>query len=440
MGWFGDTWNSAWNAASGAAKKTASAVANGVNSAKDWTAEKAGQVKDWAVEKGTQAKDWAVDKATQAKDWTVDKATQAKDWTVEKATQAKDWAVEKGTAAARGAEQGIAKGALWAAGGINRGVNAAGNAYDSAAQKAKDAYNKARDFFGLEPVGNACPECEGKKEPTTDGEADGWYMGEGCKPKKTLAEAKAAPVKPSANNKCCEGKSGQKTIYYVNGIQTDRAAHCNTLNEIANSTCANVIGIYNATAGSGLGFVGDGLQTGGDRALINAAANGKPVALDGRNPAVNTVSDTIYSEVMAGNKPEIWAHSQGGAVTSLGLYSANNRLDAAGNPNGLQGVNVTSMGSAAPQWVQGPNYDHYVNTNDLTPVSLGLGSDPAKAAARGNGNVHLFSKDGNTFHDVGTPGYSKGVLTATSNHGVEETYIAKRDQDKGGCGQSFKSQ
>lgn len=413
---FGDAWNSAWNSATGKAKQLGSAIANGYDSTKKWTAEKATQAKDWAVEKGTQAKDWAVEKGTQAKDWTVQQATNA----------------------TRAVEKGALQGGEALAGYINRGANAVGNAKDSLAKKANDARNKVRSWFGKEPVGDACPTCSGKGEPKTDKEADGWYMGEGCKPKKTLDEAKASPTKPDPKNTCCQGKPS-RTIYYVNGINTPRDAHCTTLREIANSECANVIGIYNATEG----FLKDGLQTGGDRQLINKAADGTPPQLDGRNPAVNTVSNTVYSEVQAGRKPEIWAHSQGGAVTSLGLYSADNRLQMAGNQNRLSGVNVTSFGSAAPRWVDGPKYDHYVHANDITPVSLGLGDSAGSAAARGGkgASIHRFTgnaKDGWT--DEGQPGFKKGILTPTSNHGVEDTYIAKRDKDKGGCGQSYNAQ
>jgi hypothetical protein len=339
----------------------------------------------------------------------------------------------------RGVEAAGLQGLEAAGGAINRGLNAAGNARDSLARRANNARNRIRSAFGMEPVGEACPTCNGTAAPTTDVEADGWYMGAGCTPKRTQAEAQASPTQPDPNNACCRGKTGQRTIYYVNGIKTTRAAHCTTLREIANSTCANVIGIYNATEG----FVQDGLQTGGDRQLINRAANGTPPRLDGRNPAVNTVSNTVYNEVQAGRRPEIWAHSQGGAVTSLGLYSADNRLQMAGNQNRLAGTQVTSFGSAAPRWVDGPTYNHYVNVNDLTPVSLGLGASADAAGNRGGrgSTIHRFSGSPSAgWANEGQPGYRRGVLTMASNHGIEETYIAKRDRDAGGCGQSHNAQ
>ncbi len=427
MGW-GDPFSSAWNSATGKARQLGSAVSNGWDSTRRWTAEKATQTRDWAVQRGTEARDYAVRRGTQARDYVV-----------EKGTQARDYAVRQGTNAVRAVEQGALRGGEAVGGWINRGSNAVGNARDSVARRANQVRNRVRSAFGMEPVAEACPTCNGQGTPRTDVEADGWYMGAGCTPKRTLDEAKTSPTRPDANNACCRGKTGQRTIYYVNGINTTRAAHCTTLREIANSTCANVIGIYNAHEN----FAKDALQTGGDRQLINRAANGSPPRLDGRNPAVNTVSNTVFSEVQAGRRPEIWAHSQGGAVTSLGLYSADNRLQMAGNQNRLSGMNVTSFGSAAPRWVNGPNYEHYVHVNDITPVSLGLGGSAEAAGNRGGrgSTIHRFSGNPQSgWVNDGQPGFRRGVLTPTSNHGIEETYIAKRDRDKGGCGQSHNAQ
>jgi hypothetical protein len=405
MGW-GDPFSSAWNSATGKARQLGSAISNGWDSTKRRTVEKMTQTRDWAVQRGTQVRDHAV---------------------------------RHGTNTVRAVEQGALRGAETAGGWINRGANAVGNAGNSLARGVNRAGNRIRSAFGREPVAEACPTCNGQGTPRTDVEADGWYMGAGCTPKRTLDEAKASPTRPDANNTCCRGKTRQRPIYYVNGIKTTRAAHCKTLREIANSTCANVIGIYNATQG----FALDALQTGGDRQLINRAANGSPPRLDGRNLAVNTVSNTVYNEVQAGEKPEIWAHSQGGAVTSLGLYSADNRLQLAGNRNRLSGMNVTSFGSAAPRWVNGPNYEHYVHVNDITPVSLGLGGSAEAAGNRGGSGstIHRFSGNPQSgWVNDGEPGFRRGVLTPQSNHGIEATYIAKRDRDKGGCGQSHNAQ
>ena len=119
---------------------------------------------------------------------------------------------------------------------------------------------------------------------------------------------------------CCQARraTGEppRDIVYVNGINTNRAAHCMTLKAIAEQTCARVIGIYNATEGAAQ----DALQTGQDRRLIKAANEGKvPRTQDGRNPAVDALGRFITSEVRSGRKPEIWAHSQGGGGDQSGV-------------------------------------------------------------------------------------------------------------------------
>jgi hypothetical protein len=407
MGW-GDGWNAAWNRATGKAKQLGSAVGSGWDSTKKWTAQKATQAKSWAVDQGTKAKNWAAQKATNA---------------------------------ARAAEKKALQGVEDLGGDLDRDRNDLRKAKNALARKANEARNKVRSIFGKEPVGDACPTCDGKGEPKTDKEADGMYMGAGCKPKKSLDEAKKSAVEPDKENSCCAAKKGpRRKIYYVNGINTPRQAHCDTLNLIANSECAEVIGIYNAHENMAL----DGMQTGRDRQLINRAAAGHPPQLDGRNPAVDTVSNTVYREIQAGNKPEIWAHSQGGAVTSLGLYSADNRLKTAGNPNGVSGMKVNSFGSAAPRWVDGPQYNHYIHTNDITPVALGLGDSAADARARaGRGaKIHYFSgKAPNGLKDEPQNGDRKGLLTPTSNHNIDSTYLVKHEQDKGehDCGKTYRA-
>jgi hypothetical protein len=111
----------------------------------------------------------------------------------------------------------------------------------------------------------------------------------------------------------------------------------------------------------------------------------KSLAHDGRNPAVDTLSDLIVMETRENRPPELFAHSQGGAITSLALQDASNTLKAGPSdvPNSLKGVKVTSFGSAAPSWVEGPDYTHYVNVNDLTPMYFGLGDNPSNSAKGG---------------------------------------------------------
>ena len=76
-----------------------------------------------------------------------------------------------------------------------------------------------------------------------------------------------------------------KTVIYVNGINTNKAGQSSDLQAIADKTGAKAIGIHNATEG----FITDLAQCVTDK-------------LDkGKNPAVDTLADTLYSELKAGH-------------------------------------------------------------------------------------------------------------------------------------------
>ena len=206
-----------------------------------------------------------------------------------------------------------------------------------------------------------------------------------------------------------------RDIIYVNGINTDRAAHCFTLNAIAAQTCGRVVGVYNATEG----MPKDALQTG----------------QDGRNPAVDTMARQIGSALRAGEKPEIWAHSQGGAVASLALFEAKqDRMIATGNPNPLAGMKVKSFGSASPKWTDGPRYEHYVHVDDATPSTFGLGHSGAGDAKNAGAGARVIRFSGDPTGDKFTvPPRTGWAPTMTSNHGIEATYLKMEKQTNGGC-------
>ncbi len=238
---------------------------------------------------------------------------------------------------------------------------------------------------------------------------------------------------------CCKSKRDNgmppRTIVYVNGIKTDQKTHCETLRAIADQTCAKVYGVYNATEGP----YRDSVQTGQDRSAIDAANEGRmPGTGDGRNPAVDTLSRLLKSKVLNGEPVDLWAHSQGGAVSSLALYDVKNSLDTIGMTDGLKGVHVTSMGSAAPMWPMwpdGPAYEHYIHVNDATPFVYGIGDDPATDGDKaGEGaSVIRFSGDpaGGPF---ATENLQRSAIPApTANHDVFATYLKMQKQQHGGC-------
>jgi len=371
-----------------------------------------------------------------------------------------------------GIKDGVRSGTRAIADAGYNAVGAGKDALDSGAKRVSDAYAKAKEQFTGKPPAQPCIACSGK-DVDHDGSLFGYVNGQ-CKPltekgqevtRADVEKAKKAGYNPVTNkgdradkkgatdegdyntsaetSECCKKCNAGKpprTIFYVNGIMTDRDAHCKTLKQIGDMTCATVIGVYNATEG----FPKDAQQTSKDRRLIREAAGGKKdLTTDGRNPAVNTLSDLVVMERESGRPVEIFAHSQGGAVTSLALYDANNTLKA-GSPSPNAGldknVKVTSFGSAAPQWVNGPEYEHYVHVNDATPMVFGLGdkkSDHQKYA--GGGEVVTFSGERGQKADfeMNDKKLDKNWLPGMSEyHGIDDDLYFKAYNQKQKAAQS----
>jgi hypothetical protein len=96
---------------------------------------------------------------------------------------------------------------------------------------------------------------------------------------------------------------------------------------------------------------------------------------------------------------------------------------------------VKSFGSAAPQWPNGPEYEHYVHVNDFTPVTFGLGDDSASDGGRaGNGaKVIRFSGDSNRGR-FELDHLQKSMIPAPqANHDVTKIYVEMEKQQHGGC-------
>lgn len=166
------------------------------------------------------------------------------------------------------------------------------------------------------------------------------------------------PVKP--NN----GKTPTGTLIFVNGVGEQRSSFTNSeLQEIANGTGQNVVGLYNATEGKGT----DILQAAGDTFDI------------GKNKATDSLSDMVYQQIKAGQPVRIMAHSQGALITANALKHAENRLMLEDGMSKAEAqrrmglVSVETFGGAAPNWIDGPRYTHYVNKADIVPTWLGVG-------------------------------------------------------------------
>jgi hypothetical protein len=179
------------------------------------------------------------------------------------------------------------------------------------------------------------------------------------------------------------------TVIYVNGISTDKNGQSAELQAIADKSGMRAIGIHNATEG----MVSDLLQCVKDK-------------LDkGKNPAVDTLADTIYSELKAGRSVNLMGYSHGGLITSRALNDVARRLrieDGMSKPQveqTMSRLNVETFGAAACTYPDGPSYVHYVNDKDLVPTLFGLGgsgkspADLLRDAGRG-AKVHYFSEKG----------------------------------------------
>jgi hypothetical protein len=154
-----------------------------------------------------------------------------------------------------------------------------------------------------------------------------------------------------------------ETILYVNGIGNTKDTQFNSMQQIADTTGAKIIGVHNATEGQ----ASDLLQSVKDK-------------LDkGTNPAVDTMADTIYSELKEGRGVHVMGHSQGGLILSRALGDVANRLrvedgmSQADVEKMMGQVKVETFGAAAMRYPDGPQYVHYVNDKDLVPTMFGLG-------------------------------------------------------------------
>jgi hypothetical protein len=154
---------------------------------------------------------------------------------------------------------------------------------------------------------------------------------------------------------------------------------------------------------------------------------------------VQTLRNQVLRELREGRQPEIWAHSQGGAVASLALYEADSaRKIAAGTPNPLAGVKVKSFGSAAPAWVDGPDYEHFIHVNDPVPSMFGLGHSAVAGdiAAGKAAKIIRFSGDPESELPYTTSPSSKAldlIPLAKKYHPVGSSYLKMEKQQNGGC-------
>jgi hypothetical protein len=238
---------------------------------------------------------------------------------------------------------------------------------------------------------------------------DGQFVGKGCEPSTTPPPQGVQP------KKCPGGVQSGKKVYYVNGINTaarendkfEGSGMCSNMHSIADTTCAEVVGIYNATEGMG-------------RDLDECISN---ISRAGKTPAAQTLSDQMTANLMK-SPPEpmtVFAHSQGGLVTQEALIDTKARLVASGMSPAeaeqrMSLLQVKSFGTAVDGWPAGPSYERFTNTRDPVPYVINF--------AQGQ----LYQKEtmadsapapNNTFKD-------KNILFDA--HSMEKSYMPYMDQ------------
>lgn len=235
----------------------------------------------------------------------------------------------------------------------------------------------------------------GNSEPAPDSRFDGRLVGAGGQ---TFAPGTALSDIPAVTP--AGGTTNNETLIYVNGIRNDVGRQSQSMQAIADATGSRVVGIHNSTEG----FGADIIQSLGDKLDI------------GRNPAVDTLADTVYDELRAGRDVHLMAHSQGALITSRALQDVQNRLMvedgmSRSEAERLMGnIKVETFGGAARRYPDGPQYVHYVNRNDGVPQAFGLRSWLNPFAHAGDNAVTHYFRDGKPL----------------VSHGFEEFYLPQR--------------
>ena len=152
--------------------------------------------------------------------------------------------------------------------------------------------------------------------------------------------------------------SPDSNILYVNGIRTDHQGHMDGLLKVSDMLGGQpVTGLYNETDGA----MSDLYQSGND--LMDASWGGRI----SDNVAVDNMVEWIKQQ---GPGAQIVAHSQGGAITAAALQ----RLHREGFD--ISTLDVTTLGGAGFDFPPGPDYHHFIHSQDIVPMGVRGVFDP----------------------------------------------------------------
>jgi hypothetical protein len=296
---------------------------------------------------------------------------------------------------------------------IDRAQETVGNVVDQARGVAAEGGRRVNQFVdGFENVATQGAQAVqgffgGGNQP--DRVHDGKFLGAGGQTFSPDTPLSQVPAVTPRNN-----PNATDTVLYVNGINTTKDGQAASLQAIADTTGARVVGIHNATEGMG----------------ADLAQCVKDKLDKGTNPAVDTLADTLYNEIKAGRNVHLMAHSQGGLISSRALGDVYNRLrvedgmSQADAQKAMSRINVETFGAAATRYPDGPNYVHYVNRGDPVPGLFGLGPVPDAWNPVADGGKGSVVRHFNEFH-----------LNPIGAHNFESVYLNQRvpfDQARGG--------
>jgi uncharacterized Zn-binding protein involved in type VI secretion len=251
----------------------------------------------------------------------------------------------------------------------------------------------AKPLIGLLPLSDKQKELK---------KIDGQFVDANCQ------TSKDEPVRGKYPKKCPNGPKSGKKIYYTNGVFTavgdgKNPGLCKTLQSIADATCAEVVGIYNATEGI--------------RDLKECIEN---IDRTAESPAKKTQVGLILKALSKDPPQELnlFAHSQGGLISQQALSDAKQVLK--GPPNNMTSkevelamkkINVTSFGTATRGWPKGPNYEHYTNISDPIPGLI-------TGVQAGLFRTEFVRSDNTHPHEFNQPNWNP-----VKSHDMEEVYL-----------------
>jgi hypothetical protein len=399
--WGGGAFSAAWNSATNKAKTTAALIATGVKKIVGAAEAVAAEVvKDAkiAAHAVAGAEQWAEKKTIQGAKWAEKQAIRGEKWAEKKTIQAAKWAEEEAIAAAVASAAAavvamdavktvfsdVVAGAEWVAcAAVNQGIKEVGTVLGAIAGTPAEA---------LLPM-----------KPQRQLPHNGEIVGDGCKKKSANSTGMLPKCEKGLVPRIRDEHGNIRKVTYINGIKTDYATICKTMQKLANATCAEVTGVFNATGG-----IWKDLQ----ECLANMGNN-----------SVSRAGKTLKRSMLAAlsqDPPQpmtIYAHSQGGLITQEALKGVKNdltnRYGAAGAEQRMQSLTIKSFGTAEEGWPAGPNYEQFTNLSDAVPGAI--------AGAQLNHPIDTF-KDNATIsnrHYFMSPRWDP----LAGSHSIDDVYI-----------------